>query len=695
MTKRKTLYGATIALGSFLLFSVEPMAAKQLLPELGGSSAVWLTCLFFFQTMLLAAYGYVFWALRGRRMGGLHLALLAAALLSLALPGHGAVAETVRYPATTIFLTLLRSIGLPFFLLGTTAPLLQAWFARRERQPVPYGLYALSNLSSLVALIAYPAWFEPHWTLHAQRVAWEIGFAAYAVLAAVLTLQMRGWEQSAHSVDADSRAEAHGIDAELGAIRELADSAASLRRRVLWFVLPAVGAAQLCAVTSHLTQNVAAIPLLWVVPLGVYLLSFVLAFEFAGLYRRWLMMRVLAVLLASLGYLLSKTGVDVPIGISIAFFVTELLIACWFLHAELYALRPAGSRASTAFYLSIAAGGAAGTFFVAVVSPLVFRSNYDVPIAFALTAAAALAVTWSNGWQQKMLWTVATLLGCALLVVLRVEYGRDSLVRVRNFYGTLLVRQTHTPPQAVTARTLVNGSIQHGVQWFADDFRRVPMSYYAEDSGVGLAMRFCCGDRPRRIGVVGLGAGTLAAYGRPGDSIEFYEINPLDEDVAREVFTYLRDSKAAVKIVTGDARVSLAHQKPQDFDVLVVDAFSGDAIPVHLLTAEAMTLYRNHLAPGGVIAFHVSNQYLDLAPVIGRLAEANGMEAQEVHTAANESRGEMQAAWMLVSARREFFEVPEVERAGVPVAASGALWTDDYSSLLPLVRWNLGEAKSH
>jgi hypothetical protein len=695
MTKRKTLYGATIALGSFLLFSVEPMAAKQLLPVLGGSSAVWLTCLFFFQTMLLAAYGYVFWALRGLRMSRIHLALLTAALLSLMASGHDVATETVRYPATTIFFTLLRSIGLPFFLLGTTAPLLQAWFARRERQPVPYGLYALSNLSSLIALIAYPAWFEPHWTLHAQRLAWEIGFVLYAVLCAMLTLQMHGWERSAPPIGADSPNGTGGIDAEMGAIRELADSAVRFRRRVLWFVLPAVGAAQLCAVTSHLTQNVAAIPLLWVVPLGVYLLSFVLAFEFAGLYRRWLTVRVLAVLLASLGYLLSKTGVDVPIALSIGFFVTELLIACWFLHAELYALRPSGSRESTAFYLSIAAGGAAGTFFVAVVSPLVFRSNYDVPIAFALTAAAALAVTWANGWQQRMLWTVATLLGCALLVVLRVEYGHDSLVRLRNFYGTLLVRQTHTPPEAVTARTLVNGSIQHGVQWFADDFRRVPMSYYAENSGVGLALRFCCGERPRRIGVVGLGAGTLAAYGRPGDTIEFYEINPLDEDVAREVFTYLRDAKAAVKIVTGDARVSLAHQSPQGFDVLVVDAFSGDAIPVHLLTAEAMTLYRSHLAPGGVIAFHVSNQYLDLAPVIGRLAEANGMEAQEVHTAANDARGEMQAAWMLVSARREFFEVPEIDRAAVPVAASGALWTDDYSSLLPLVRWQLSSVSTH
>jgi hypothetical protein len=278
--------------------------------------------------------------------------------------------------------------------------------------------------------------------------------------------------------------------------------------------------------------------------------------------------------------------------------------------------------------------------------------------------------------------------------VLRVEYGHNALVRVRNFYGTLLVRETHTPAQAVTVRTLVNGSIQHGVQWFAEDFRRTPISYYPENSGIGLAIRDCCGTSPRRIGVIGLGAGTIAAYGRPGDSIEFYEINPLDEDVARGVFTYLRESQAAVTVVGGDARLSLAQQAPQRFDVLAVDAFSGDAIPVHLLTAEAMRLYLRHLAPGGVMAFHVSNQYLDLTPVIGRLAEANGLEAQVVESEANEARGDLQASWVLVSARREFFAQPEVSRASVPVSAGGTLWTDDYSSLLPLVRWGTGTVKT-
>jgi len=694
MTKRKMLYGATIALGSFLLFSVEPMAAKQLLPALGGSSAVWLTCLFFFQTMLLAAYAYAFWALhskrlQGRRFATIHLVLTAIAVGSLALRSHRGL-EAASYPATAIFFTLLATIGLPFFLLGTTTPLLQAWLAMRERRPVPYGLFALSNLSSLAALVAYPAWFEPHLTLHAQRGAWEIGFAVYAALYATVTVQIRGWEGSTKpetvvGLDDDIDENETGENK-----TEFGTAIGARWRRVLWFALPAVAAMQLCAVTSHLTQNIAAIPLLWVVPLGVYLLSFVLAFEFAGLYRRWLLVRLLAVLLASLGYLLSKTAMDVPILLSIGFFVSELLLACWFLHAELYALRPAGSRAATAFYLLIAAGGAAGTFFVAVLSPLLFRSNYDLPIAFALTAAAALAVTWASGWQQRMLWGVGVLLACALLVGLRIAYGHDSLVRLRSFYGTLQVRQTHEPPQAVTVRTLVNGSIQHGVQWFADGFRKMPMSYYAEDSGVGLALRLCCGDRTRKIGVVGLGAGTLAAYGRSGDTMEFYEINPQVEDVARETFTYLRDSQSAITLTGGDARISLTRESPRRFDVLVVDAFSGDAIPVHLLTKEAMTLYRSHMAPDGIIAFHVSNQYLTLEPVIGRLAEAQGMEAATVETQANAARGEFQATWVLVSERREFFALPEIERVAVPVAAGGALWTDDYSSLLPLVRWRIG-----
>ena len=353
-------------------------------------------------------------------------------------------------------------------------------------------------------------------------------------------------------------------------------------------------------------------------------------------------------------------------------------------------LRPRGSRAATEFYLWIAAGGAAGTFLVAVLSPLVFRSNYDVPLAFALTAMAALVVTWGSGWAQRMLWGVGSVLAFTLVVLLHRQYTHDAIVRERNFYGSLRVRETHTPPQAVTVRTLLNGTIRHGMQWFGGGFRTMPTTYYAEDSGVGMAMRFCCGDRPRRIGVVGLGAGTLAAYGRAGDVMEFYEINPMVEQVAREVFTFMRDTKASVTVVPGDARVSLAGQTPQGFDVLVVDAFSGDAIPVHLLTREAMELYRRHLARGGIVAFHVSNQYLNLEPVVAKLAEASGMRARLVSTPGRGWVGEFAANWVLVTERADFFTLPEVEERAVPITGveTMRLWTDDYSSLLPVVRWS-------
>ena len=454
---------------------------------------------------------------------------------------------------------------------------------------------------------------------------------------------------------------------------------------------------QLAAVTSHLTQNVAAIPLLWAVPLAIYLLSFALAFDLPGLYQRALLVRLLVVMLASLGYLLSKTDVTLPISLSILFFLVEMFAACWFCHAELYRLRPEGTRAATRFYLTVAAGGAAGTFFVGVLSPVLFRSNYDLPLAFAMTAAVALWVTWNDGWGQRMLWTVSTVLGLALVGMLGNAYREDTIVRLRNFYGALRVKQKDSVAQAfggpigMRNRVLLNGSIEHGMQWYGtDDLRRTPMTYYAEDSGVGLVMRLCCESRPRRVGVIGLGAGTMAAYGREGDAIEFYEINPLVERIARELFTYMRESRARVSVVEGDARMSLTAQSPQGFDVLVVDAFSGDAIPVHLLTVEAMREYQRHLRPGGLVAFHISNQYLDLAPVVGRLAEASGMEARLVDSSRSEARGEYSAKWVVVAGKGSpIFGIPEFANAARSVQGMGGVrvWTDDYSSLLPVVNW--------
>ncbi len=670
----RIFYGCAIFLGAFLLFAVEPMAAKQLLPALGGSSAVWITCLVFFQTALLVGYLYAHGLARVRSVRAtrvLHIALLVVAaglLLMVARPDLGGAAS---HPQRAIFVALTVTIGLPFLLLASTSPLLQLWLAREQHSGVPWKLFALSNAGSLLALVLYPTAIEPHLSLSVQRKAWGCGFALYALACAALAWRVRGRD----------------AEPEPAAARERA----SLRAKLLWFLLPAGGAIQLCAVTSHLSQNIAAIPLLWVLPLGVYLLTFIIAFEAPPLRFMWMVKRLLIVLLAALAWMLSKTDVTIPIQISIGFFLAELFFACLFCHVQTYALRPADASESTLFYLMIAAGGAAGTIFIGIVCPIVFDANYDVALAFLATAALALIVTWNSGWAQRLLWGTGTALLLALAIMLHIVYARDALVEERNFYGALRVKETHVPPGAETVRTLLNGTIEHGTQWFAPQFRRNPTTYYATDSGVGLALRFCCSGRQRNIGVVGLGAGTVAAYGQPGDRMRFYEINPLVRPIAENLFTYLRESGAQISFADGDARISLTREAPQNFDVLVVDAFSGDAIPVHLLTTQAMAVYRRHLVPGGILAFHVSNQYLDLTPEVAELAAAAGMQARVVDTPAQESRGEYRATWVLVTGNDGFFAWPEVAVLARRILAKPGLrvWTDDYSSLLPLLQWRL------
>ena len=386
---------------------------------------------------------------------------------------------------------------------------------------------------------------------------------------------------------------------------------------------------------------------------------------------------------------LSQVDVSVPLRIGLSFFLVEVFFACLFLHAEAYALRPQRSRESTLFYLLFAGGGALGSFLIGIASPLVFSFNYDLALTFFVTALLAAAVTWSSGWAQRLLWSTASALLLVLVFMLHVAYQRNTALAERNFYGSLRVRQSLSAYPGSTLRTLTNGSIQHGTQIFSSELRTTPTTYYAEDSGVGLALRFCCQGRARNIGVVGLGVGTIAAYGRSGDTIRFYEINPAVYPIAQHLFTYMRDSAAQVDSVEGDARSTLAGEPPMGFDVLVIDAFSGDAIPLHLLTAQAMNLYKRHLAPGGILAFHISNQHVDLEPEIALLARDAGMDVRRVSTLENQQRGEFTATWMLATDNAAFFAQPEVaERARQPVEDPKArLWTDDYSSLLPLISW--------
>jgi hypothetical protein len=674
MTQLRFLFGGAVFLGSFLLFLVEPIAAKQLLPVLGGSAAVWITCLVFFQTALLVAYLYAHW-LAQRSHWALHFSMLALATASAIAWSMYTIdlSRASQHPVSSIFIALSLSIGLPFLMLGATSPLLQVWLARIETRGIPYRLFALSNLASLLALALYPTVVEPFFTLKTQRLAWACGFAGFAIVSAVLTWRTRSPKSSPARADK---------------LEESALTPAPRAHKLLWVLLPMGAAMQLAAVTSYLTQNIAAMPLLWILPLAVYLITLILAFQFPRLLPRGILVRFLVVMLAGLGYMLSQIDVSVPLRIGLIFFLVEVFFACLFCHGEAYALRPQRPSESTLFYLFFAGGGALGSFLIGIASPLIFSFNYDLAITFFVTALLALVVTWSSGWAQRLLWSTASVLLLALVFMLHVAYQRDTPFAARNFYASLRVRQSLSDYPGFVLRTLTNGPIQHGTQ-ISPALRRTPTTYYAEDSGVGLALRFCCQGRARNIGVIGLGVGTIAAYGQAGDRIRFYEINPTVYPIAQRYFTYLRDSAAQVDSVQGDARTTLAAEPPMGYDVLVIDAFSGDAIPLHLLTAQAMDLYKRHLAPGGILAFHISNQHVDLEPEIVQLARAANLDVRRVTSFENHDRGEFTATWMLLTNNAAFFNQPEVaDKVNQPVADPRIpLWTDDYSSLLPLLRW--------
>ena len=676
MSHLRFLFASAVFLAAFLLFLVEPIAGRQLLPALGGSAAVWITCLAFFQTALLLGYLYAHWLAR-RPSFIVHLSLLLLAVVAAILwVLRSRLTENgAAHPIITVFSALSLSIGLPFLVLSSTSPLLQVWWARVETGKIPYRLYALSNAASLLALALYPSAIEPRFTLHAQRLAWCCGFAVFAILSTLVAVKTRSnTGGSPHAIAND----------------DLSAPRSPRSHKLLWVLLPMGAAMQLSAVTSYITGNLAAIPLLWILPLAVYLLTLILAFQFRVRLPWGIIARFMVVMLGALAYSLTKANGTWPLWLSLLFFLVELFLACIFCHSAATGLRPQRASEATLFYLLFAAGGALGSFLIGIAAPLLFDFNLDLPITFLVTALLALAVNWRGSWSQRLLWVVASAAMLALVFMVRHAYEHDTIVAERNFYASLRVSQDLFSYPGATVRTLMNGSIQHGTQIFgSNELRHTPTTYYAIDSGVGLALRFCCQSRTRNIGVIGLGAGTLAAYGRPGDHIRFYDINPAVPAIAQNVFAYLRESAAQIQIVEGDARASLARESPQHFDVLVVDAFSGDAIPIHLLTTEALALYRRHLAPNGILAFHISNRHVDLAPAIALLAASAGMQARRVSTGSTEHPGEYTSTWMLITASPDFFAQPELSAvARLPEPKPGLkVWTDDYSALLPLIRW--------
>jgi hypothetical protein len=618
----------------------------------------------------LLGYLYAHWIsslFDPKQQAVIHILILTMALLTLGIriqPGPAAVSY---HPALTVFRVLATVIGLPYLALSSTTPLLTAWHAGSFEGRSPYRLFALSNFASLLALASYPLFIEPHLTMKQQTGWWSGGFLVFAVLCGAIA-----WQGRRRLV-----------------IAEPEKAALTGRPEPFWFLLALGGGMMLTAVTSHMSANIAAIPLLWLPPLALYLLTFILAFQGAWRPVRQSMLRWVLVAVASMAYALRDIRTILPIAVNLPLFLIALFLCCFFLHGELFARRPV-TAGMTRFYLVVATGGAAGTLLVGVIFPLILRANYDLACTLVVVSLIALAATWQDGWGLRMIWMAGAAASIVVLSTQVHQYDDDAVALMRNFYGTLRVRESHLPPQSDTDRQLLNGTIEHGAEWFAPQFLGQPLTYYAPDSGLGLAMRLCCGTGTKRVGVIGLGTGTVAAFGNPGDAVLFYEINPLVERLSRHWFTFLHDSSARVEVILGDARLSLAAEKPQHFNVIVVDAFSGDAIPVHLLTREALALYRKHLLPGGVIVFHVSNQYINLEPVVASIAEDAGMKAESVHSRGDEQNGYYYADWILVTANETLLSQPEIVNNGfaTPLQGNVRLWTDNYSSVFPLLKWH-------
>jgi len=669
------LYGATIFLSSFLLFLVQPLIARLILPWFGGSAAVWTTCMLFFQALLLAGYAYAHLLAKysRRRIEALvHTALLLGAVVTLPIsPSEAWKPSGSEDPVALILLLLGVSVGLPYFLLAANSPLLQAWFTRARPGENPYRLFAVSNLGSLIALLGYPFLVEPFLGGHGQVVLWSWLFAGFALLCVLVA-----WRTPVAPPVAE---------AEITALGPLAKSDV-----VLWLALSATGSVLLLAVTNHLTQNVASVPLLWLAPLTLYLATFIIAFEGKGWYRPDWLWPILLVWIGAMGWLLVDNDFQFDLPVQLAIFLPGLFLGCLFCHGELYRLRPAPARL-TGFYLAISAGGALGGLLVAVLAPLVFTGYYELGAGLvALGLLAAIRFAGVNLFARYA--SLAALLGIAACAAYDgMRYQRDVRVATRSFYGVLRVKEYGVPNEDSHLRRLVHGAIMHGEQYLGDEqSRRMLTTYYHQDSGIGAAIR-SVGERPARIGIIGLGTGTIAAYGRTGDIYRFYDIDSRVMQIALHEFTYLTDSKAKVELALGDARLTLEREPPRNFDVLAVDAFSSDAIPVHLITREALAVYLKHVKPDGIVAFHVSNRFLDLIPVVARIASENGAHAVLVRDDPDEESDHRRSRtdWVLVSRDAAALRRPAiVERGAVEPEdqPDWRTWTDDYSNLIQILK---------
>jgi len=756
-------FGITIFLSAFLLFWVQLLLGKYILPWFGGAAAVWTTCMLFFQVLLVGGYAYAHWLsrLKSRAQALLHCVVVVGSLLLLGClaaiwsspitPGSNWKPQGADHPVFQIVTLLSVSVGLPFFVLSSTGPLLQAWYWRVYGSGSPYRLYSLSNLGSFLSLLAFPILFEPGLTLKSQAWFWSLAYLMFAI--SCMYCALRGVKSSRQQIGS----------LEVVSAENARNARPGRERYLLWGSLSACASVLFLATTNQICQDIGVVPLLWIVPLGIYLLTFVICFEHDGWYsRKWFHPAFGLAIWAACFVLYDGALGSIIVQIGISVFV--LFICCMVCNGELARAKPQ-PRFLTSFYLTVAVGGALGGIFVALVAPHIFkgfweyqmglwmaallllvilvrdkeswlyRSKFGSPVVVAAVAAllpesAAVTVATKNKpvihlsaflalaliayvlskrnktgstlareKSARVYCTVALLIAALTLGGTAFARARNAIQSSRSFYGVLSVKPQNMDDPARAAYGLVHGHVLHGFQLRAEEDRRTPAAYFGPTSGVGIAIRHATSlaslaKGNLRIGVVGLGIGTIAAYGKPGDIVRYYEINPDVIRIAsdRRYFSYLSDSLARVEVIPGDGRLSLEreleHHEQQAFDVLVIDAFSGDAVPVHLLTLEAFEIYMRLLKKSsGILVIQITNSYLDLKPVVFSAARSLGLKATYVHSA-GDGRATIVSDWMLVSTGENFPEVDAgAHGAGEAAASVRSIrpWTDNYSNLIQIV----------
>jgi hypothetical protein len=703
------LFAVSIFLSAFLLFQIQPVMGKIILPWFGGTPAVWSTAMLFFQLLLTGGYVYAHWLIGHigiQRQSIIHIALITLAILLLIsfsfvwtspiTPSPSWRPKDVDTPILDIFKLLIVSIGLPYFILASNGSLMQAWYSRSFPEQTYTRLYALSNLGSLLGLITYPILIEPFLALRAQGWIWSVSFALFGFLAGWIAIRSgRSTPLSQPKIDLAPNAVA---------VRP------SLAMMSLWIALSATASLFLLSVTNQITQEVAVIPFLWVLPLAIYLISFILTFSGErGFHRRFYVILFILSMILTLFVMLNSTALHIYW--QIVAYCSLLFAGCMLCHGELYLLRPS-AKYLTKFFLMVSIGGALGGIFVSLIAPLIFNGLWEFFVGLAMTVAILLTIFRAersrrpsqSGARQpplnlenaraRFIFTVFGLVTVMLAVL--DTYFSGALYAERNFYGVIRVHETIPEGSIERAYMMSHGITVHGLQFTDPAVRQIPTTYYVRDAGAGLAIL----NHPKyghdmRVGLLGLGVGTLATYAEPGDEYRLYEINPTVVDLAEgrgEYFSFLSESQASITTVLGDARISLEREltqgSPQNFDVLVLDTFSSDAIPVHLVTKEAFALYLEHLAPDGIIAAHITNLHLDLQPIFWQLAQYYGLNIMRVEYPGDPNGG-YASHWILLARDPALLEITPIQERSVDLdgySTNIRLWTDDYSNLSQILK---------